>query len=30
MQGMRAVPEEVQLAVDEKCEFLPFVQVPIV
>ena len=27
MQGMRAVPEEVQLAVDEKVEFLPFVQV---
>ena len=24
MQGMRAVPEEVDLARDEKCEFLPF------
>ena len=27
IQGMRAVPEEVELAVDEKCEFLPFMQV---
>ena len=27
IQGMRAVPEEVELAVEEKCEFLPFVQV---
>ena len=27
IQGMRAVPEEVELAVDENCEFLPFVQV---
>jgi dihydropyrimidine dehydrogenase (NADP+) len=25
MQGMRAVPEEVDLAKEEKCEFLPFV-----
>ena len=24
---MRAVPEEVELAVEEKCEFLPFMQV---
>lgn len=24
LQGMRAVPEEVDLAKDEKCEFLPF------
>ena len=27
IQGMRAVPEEVELAVEEKCEFLPFMQV---
>ena len=27
IQGMRAVPEEVELAVDEHVEFLPFVQV---
>jgi dihydropyrimidine dehydrogenase (NADP+) len=27
IQGMRAVPEEVELAVDENCEFLPFMQV---
>ena len=24
---MRAVPEEVELAVEERCEFIPFVQV---
>lgn len=27
IQGMRAVPEEVELAVEENCEFLPFMQV---
>ena len=27
IQGMRAVPEEVELAIEEKCEFLPFMQV---
>jgi len=27
IQGMRAVPEEVDLAVEERCEFIPFAQV---
>ena len=27
VHGMRAVPEEIQLAMDEKCELMPFMQV---